>query len=81
MQQYFSSNALFRVDEYPNGTYSICKVGTNQSLYVKNDAQAFELFALLCQLITDSILTVEWVTSDQDTQVLEPPPDDDDIPF
>jgi hypothetical protein len=66
MQTFFSSNNTFVIRVEDNGEVLLARKDTTMSgLLVHNDSEEIELFALLCQHITEHVLAGwDWLVSD-----------------
>jgi len=66
MKTFFSSNDTFVIQVHDNGEAWLARKGTSApGLLVRNDSEEIELFALLCQHITEHVLGGwDWLVSD-----------------
>jgi hypothetical protein len=90
MKTFFSSNKTFVIQVHDNGEAWLARKGTLvPGLLVKNDSEEIELFALLCQHITEHVLGGwDWLVSDyRETDKSDQPDEngaectEDDVPF
>lgn len=77
--QYFSENNLFRIDAHEDGHYGLL-VG-NSGIFIKDNVQMFELFSLMCLVITEHVIpdNFEWLVTEQQEDSLNI--QEDDVPF
>ena len=79
MKTFFSSNKTFVIQVHDNGEVWLARKGTlGPGMFVRSDSEEIELFALLCQHITDHVLEGwQWLVSDY----RETDGSEDDVPF
>ena len=80
MTKYLSSNGRFQVCAHNDGHYGLTR--DNSGLHIKDSSDFFELFALLCQVMTENVIPgLDWFVADyRETDVVDPFHEDD-IPF
>jgi hypothetical protein len=90
MKTFFSSNNTFVIQAHDNGEAWLARKGTSApGLLVRSDSEEIELFALLCQHITEHVLAGwDWLVSDyRETDKSDQPDDnatdwsEDDVPY